>query len=322
MNVTLMLLDALRYDHVTSEITPNLMKIAKAGVFFSNAFSCNSSTIKSLPCILSAQLDYDPEKNIASILSSHGFHTAMIHSNPMVHSFYPGFKETLDLKSNQLRVSKKWKKALRDNLPPQLISKMKEIRAKMQEEDKYLPYSRSDETFLFSKRWMSEQTQDYFLWLHLMEPHIPYYPKETSLGISKLEMRGLNDKIIESVHGNTELTFEEVETAKTLYKEDINEMDHEIGQFIIDFNHEEDLLIITSDHGEEFGEHGQFSHHQDKIIPELVHIPLIFYGKDVKHGVIRDEYVSTLSIAPTILEALGLNQYKEIGKSIWNELTN
>ena len=95
MNVILIILDALRYDHVNSENTPNLMELAKKGVFFTNATSCNSSTIVSLPYILCGKKDYDSEKNIASILYNAGVHTAMIHSNPILHKFYPGFNDSI-----------------------------------------------------------------------------------------------------------------------------------------------------------------------------------------------------------------------------------
>ena len=149
-----------------------------------------------------------------------------------------------------------------------------------------------------------------------MDPHIPYYPMKTSLDISQKEMRTINDHLIESVHGNYCLNKEETEIVKTLYKEDINEMDQNLKDFFKDFGNN-DLLIITSDHGEEFNEYGQFSHHENKIIPELIHIPLIFHGLQVSKRKIVEEYVSTLSIAPSILEALKIDEKIGFDNSIW-----
>lgn len=316
MNIVLLILDALRYDYVNEEVTPNLMKIAEKGVFFTNAFACNSSTIASMPCILCAQTEYNPQHNIATVLQENNLQTAMIHSNPMIHRFYEGFQETIDLKSKNLTINKSWKKTLRKNLPPQIIAGMKKLRASLYEDDKYLPYSRAHDILEYSLNWMRDH-DNYFLWSHLMEPHIPYYPLKTSLKIDKHQMRTLNDKIIESVHGNYSPTKDEVEQAKTLYQEDIGEMDFEIGIFMESFSND-DLLIITADHGEEFGEHNQFSHHENKLIPELTHVPLIVYGGGSKQGTVVDDYVSSLSITPTILDSLGIRESIGTGNSIWN----
>jgi arylsulfatase A-like enzyme len=315
MNTILLILDALRFDHVNEDVTPNLMRHIENSANFVNAFSCNSSTIKSMPCIICGQKEYDPEKNIATELNKHSVHTAMIHSNPIVHSFYSGFKETIDLKSGSLKMGKGFKKRLRENLPPGIIKQLKKIRATLQEDDAYLPYSRADESLIYMKKWMREN-ENYFLWAHLMDPHIPYYPLKTETGLSRLEMRNLNDKLIESVHGNYSPNSSETEMALKLYKEDIREMDQALKPFIenlpVDTN-----LIITADHGEEFGEYGQYSHHSDKNIPELLHVPLIISGPLVKPQQITD-YVSTMSISATILDAQGVQESKGKAQSLWN----
>ena len=316
MNVVLLILDALRLDHVNPEITPNLMRIAEQGVFFSNSKACNTSTLHSMPCILGADTVYDPESNIATVLNGHGVHTAVIHSNPMVNNFHPGFAETIDLKADTFRIKKSWKKSLRKKLPPGVISGMKRLRSNVYSEERYLPYSRAGESLEYSMEWMGEH-EGYFLWVHLMEPHIPYYPSETSLDMSRGEMRALNDRLIEAVHGNYAPTEEEIEQAKTLYREEVTEMDRALGAFFDHFN-QDDLLVITSDHGEEFGEHGQFSHHTNKFIPILVNVPLIFYGDGVKKGAVIEDEVNSLSLTPTILESLGISESIGVGSSIWH----
>jgi len=319
MNVLLLVLDALRFDHVTREITPNLLRASGDGVFFANSYSCNSSTLHSMPCILCSKKEYDPEVNVASVLGRHGVHTAVIHSNPMIHNFYHGFEETIDLKSNKFRMSKSWRKMLRRNVPPALFAGMKRVRANIYDEERYLPYSRADETLGFASKWIGDH-DGFFLWVHLMEPHIPYYPKETSLSLSRVEMRTLNDNFIEAAHGRYQPTPEEVEMARTLYREEVHEMDEEIGRFLEGLP-EDDLVIITSDHGEEFGEEGQFSHQSDKMIPILTHVPLIMLGGGVAEGRVVDDYVSSLSVSPTILSATGVAEEMGLGESLWGRVT-
>lgn len=319
MNVILLILDALRYDHVNHETTPNLMKIADEGAFFTHSFACNSSTNLSMPCILCSHKKYDPEENIATVFKGNGYKTALIHSNPIVEAFYPGWEEKIDIKTHKMRLKKSWKKTIRNNLPAPVIAGLKKVRASVADEDSYLPYARAGETINFMLNWMNENDR-YLLWTHLMDPHIPYYPRESSMDITGKKMIELNDKFVEAAHGNYQPTVEEIEIMKTLYKEDISEMDIELATLHKELR-PEDLLIITADHGEEFSEYGQFSHQGQKIIPELIHVPLIFYGGGVKPGKVVDKWISSLNIAPTILEAVGIDEKLGYGKSMWNLIT-
>lgn len=318
MKTILLILDALRFDHINLENTPNLIKLIEQSAFFTNTFACNTSTIDSLPCILCAKKEYDPDKNIAAVLNNHNIHTVMIHSNPIVHSFYSGFKEKIDLKSKKFNMSKSFKKTLRKNLPPSIIKGLKRVRASVQEDDTYLPYARAGETLEFTTKWLQDK-ENYFLWTHLMDPHIPYYPLITSSGLTKLEIRNLNDKLIESVHGNYFPSPEETRVALQLYREDIKEMDEQLGPFFESLS-KDTLLVITSDHGEEFGEYGQYSHHSNKHVPILSHVPLIIKGPNIENKIIKD-YVSTLSISPTILEAQGIDEKIGIAPSLWEKVT-
>ncbi|MEM1178712.1 MAG: sulfatase [Acidobacteriota bacterium] len=65
------------------------------------------------------------------------------------------------------------------------------------------------------------------------------------------------------------------------------------------------LVVITSDHGEEFGEHGSLLH-PATLYDELVAVPLILVGDGVRAGHIDDRLVSTLDIAPTIYSYVGV----------------
>jgi len=100
----------------------------------------------------------------------------------------------------------------------------------------------------------------------------------------------------------------------------VHEMDEEIGRFLEGLP-EDDLVIITSDHGEEFGEEGQFSHQSDKMIPILTHVPLIMLGGGVAEGRVVDDYVSSLSVSPTILSATGVAEEMGLGESLWGRVT-
>ncbi|HEC87737.1 MAG TPA: hypothetical protein ENI52_00290, partial [Thermoplasmata archaeon] len=74
--------------------------------------------------------------------------------------------------------------------------------------------------------------------------------------------------------------------------------------------------VITADHGEEFREHGGLSH-LEKLYDELLHVPLIFYGKDVESSRV-EKPISLLSLVPTIFHFLGLQENEWLqGKNVF-----
>ena len=66
------------------------------------------------------------------------------------------------------------------------------------------------------------------------------------------------------------------------------------------------LVVVTSDHGEEFGERGGVLH-RGLLYEEFLHVPLILKGSRVPVGEVRSDLVSSLDIAPTILAYAGLD---------------
>lgn len=65
------------------------------------------------------------------------------------------------------------------------------------------------------------------------------------------------------------------------------------------------LVVLTADHGQEFGEHGRVARHE-QLYDEVLHVPLIIQGPGVWPGPPLDPLASSVDIMPTILELLGL----------------
>jgi len=65
------------------------------------------------------------------------------------------------------------------------------------------------------------------------------------------------------------------------------------------------VVLVTADHGEEFGDHGGLLH-RGTLYDELVRVPFIVWGRGVPAGVVDPALVSTVDIAPTLLEAAGV----------------
>jgi choline-sulfatase len=79
------------------------------------------------------------------------------------------------------------------------------------------------------------------------------------------------------------------------------------------------LIVVTSDHGETFGEHGMYRH-AFELWNVLTHVPLIVHGPGVKPRRI-DAKRSGVDLCPTILETFGVAPLPGFqGKSLWPEL--
>jgi arylsulfatase A-like enzyme len=114
------------------------------------------------------------------------------------------------------------------------------------------------------------------------------------------------------VDGDTEPTRfgpDDLRHLRELYDAGIRQMDTELGRLIAFLREasllDETLLIVTSDHGEEFADHGRMDHYLTQY-QEVLHVPLLVRGPGVPAGVRIDVPVSLVDIAPTVLAAAGV----------------
>lgn len=313
-NVILLVCDALRYDHVTPELMPNLCKYSKISAVFTHCFAIGGATRQSMPAIFSGAKKYDPEDNIATILLKNKITTGMVHSNPLLKEFSYGFEE------RETTYEEDWKLRLKSIMKKMGIWRQtRNIRRRAAPEKVHtMPYRRAEVLLKESQMWINKTKSPWFFWTQLMDSHIPYLPPDYDK-ITLQEMRMLNDKILDSLYKEATITEDEKETIKDLYKAEIKYMDKELGKFLFNItkNYPDTLVVVTSDHGDEFGEYGFYSHAPGKhgLIPQLNHIPLIFSHLDIP-PMVYDEYVSHLDIGPTILNFFGVDEKIGYGNNL------
>jgi membrane-anchored protein YejM (alkaline phosphatase superfamily) len=136
----------------------------------------------------------------------------------------------------------------------------------------------------------------FFAWFHFLDPHDQYLR-----------------------HAGVELYGKK---ARNLYDGEVTFTDAHIGK-LLDFVAAQPwgaktAIIVTADHGEVFGEHGQYRHAFELWQP-LVRVPLLFVlpGAKPKH---IDVNRSHIDIAPTILELMGLPCDGMEGRSLVGEI--
>lgn len=113
---------------------------------------------------------------------------------------------------------------------------------------------------------------------------------------------------------------------KAFYKEEIKYMDAQLGKFI-EFLKENNIydnavFIIMGDHGEGLGEYRGHYGHIHYLNQPAVRVPLIIAGKGIEPKGKREETVSALDIAPTILDIAGITKPAfMLGRSLLKPLT-
>ena len=332
-NVFLITIDCLRADYLgclgkDKDLTPNLDALAKQGIVFSQAISNGPYTKSSFPSILTSTYSRmypdmlrisDSRISIAEVLKKNGYKTAGFNTNPLLSRFFfynKGFDYFFDILSNKRKISSD----LIDKIRRLLISFLKKTPLKKLLQIMPLEYYYTNDARKINQEvlaFLNKKTNNVFIWMHYMDVHIPYYPPKRLRKISYYKTGGLN-KII--VRNPPKVSQDILQNIINLYKGEIRLMDEELGIFIKElkklniFN--KSLFIITADHGDEFKEHGDFSH-LPKLYDELIHVPLIIAGPIVPNNIKINNIVSTIDIAPTILDYLNMVKNEEfMGKSL------
>jgi arylsulfatase A-like enzyme len=167
-------------------------------------------------------------------------------------------------------------------------------------------------------RWLnSNQRSPFFMFLHTYEVHHPYTPEPEHLALFSTDYEGPLprdigiDLLLEINRGEIELAEEDLQYIVDTYDAEIRSMDEGL-QRLVDYLREQDLyertmIVLTSDHGEELGEHGIVGWHAHGLYDEVLRVPLIAKYPFSRHaGGVVERQVRSLDIPPTILATLGL----------------
>jgi len=282
-NLLLISIDALRADHLgvygyTRKTSPNIDALAAQSVRFSRALSSSPKTIEVFPSVMSGLYPSNISRD---------------YTDPALREF---------LKDKALSRGKKIPKVggsiwyrVADNV---------ELLAELFKHNGYATHAvtaalpielfaldRGFDTVAKTKgltevgqKLLKEAARDdkpFFLWLHYNGPHEPY------------------DKQPEFPFGDRPIDRYDGEIAKD---------DQQVGQLLRTLREleldKDTIVVLTSDHGEEFGDHGgQF--HGLNLYRELLHVPLLLKLPGVKPGVVTTP-VELVDLVPTFCEVLEL----------------
>jgi arylsulfatase A-like enzyme len=309
-HVILITIDTLRADFLSclnpgAPTTPNIDTLARDGVLFKRAVSSAPWTLPSVSSIMTGlsplvhQTMYprsrlpDELTTLAEYMQEAGYYTAAIGYNPFLMSSYnvcQGFDE-YTFTGIPVRHSSLGGFVV-DSIFPWLFPSTG---------------STGQITNLVT-RWM-ERNKDrrFFLWTHYLDPHVPYSPPPAFIPDGEPSPRiGTTFHRADDIRaGHLFPTPTERRWIRALYGGEVRYVDDNVGQVLQALKrlgiYDDALILLTSDHGEEFWEHGGFEHGHS-LNQELLWVPLIVkLPRSVRQGEVAAR-VSTESILPTVLD--------------------
>ncbi|MHB1558183.1 MAG: sulfatase family protein, partial [Isosphaeraceae bacterium] len=154
----------------------------------------------------------------------------------------------------------------------------------------------------------------YFAFLNYYDAHDPYLtPEEEGQRSSRASRSAAELEVLRDWHraSRSGVRPEHVRLARESYEECVGYLDRQIGRLFADLEAmgalENTIVVITSDHGEEFGEHGIFGHGQ-RLYSQVLHVPLLVIGPGrIPAGRRVATPVSLRCLPSTLVDLLGLS---------------
>jgi len=311
-DIVIVLLDAARPDHFgcygySRDTTPNIDRLARRSLVFRNVFATTPATLTSLPTMITGLSFVDhglaldtqalsPEATtLAEYLEPLGYDTVGLSANGRNSRDYAseqGYDEFVEMWEGYDEEDDSW-------IEPGLLTE--------------LALARLDR---------AADAPPLFLLLHYVPPHEPYRPAarfdrfgdpvyhggydgelETRVAIDRGELRPSADDLAEIV---------------SLYDGNLLAADHEVGRLLERLERsprwERTVLLVVSDHGEAFLEHGRMGHNTT-VYDEMLRVPFILrLPGDRVPGEVDTTGMATLEdLTPTLLGLAGVRPDSRVG---------
>ncbi|MCP4230476.1 MAG: sulfatase-like hydrolase/transferase [bacterium] len=337
-NLLVISIDTLRKDHLSyygyDEIeTPNIDAFLESGTRFDNAYCSSPWTLPSLASFLTGyqpsvcRVDFDHRINdeivvFPEILRNNGYKTEFYNTNKIL-SRERGYSRGFDVYTTKESI-----RLLSPYYGTRLyryifvISDVVKLKAGLERTDTEFNY----ETTIMALK--HRRNRPFFIWCHFYDPHHLYTPPDEYIRDSPdytldevKRFRGLT-----ALKNTTEDYSRDNKLMMTaLYNGEIEYVDECVGKIIdalYETEHAEDTIVVLfSDHGEEFWDHGRWNHGYSAY-PELIDMVFAIQDPNIrKQPPLCGKYTTHIDIMPSLLDALSINSPEGIqGKSFYDDL--
>lgn len=302
MNVLLVFLDAASASHFSClgydrRTTPNIDRLAAESVVFTEAYAQASATPLSMYSMLTSRYpileedEYPASGELAAVIPA-----AMPSLATWAAERFP---------SRAAFVANRW---LREELGFQYgfthYEKVFDEVAPQQP----IPADLVTRAFL---DWHARGPEGPWLsWVHYLEPHDPYTPPEPFASMFDSQMRGHTDGTVRSLRPWRDVTPtpEVVRNTIALYDGNLAWVDSQFGRIVAELQRrgewDRTIVVVTSDHGEAFWEHGVRGH-GTHVYEEFVRIPLLIRVPGLAARRVAGA-VELIDLTPTLLDLAGV----------------
>lgn len=311
-NLILISIDTLRQDHVGAygyerETTPNIDQLAATGLLFRNAIAQAPWTLPSHMSMLTGLYPsghgvFSPQHRltkdkltIAELLRNSGYRTVAFTGGGFVREQfgYQGFELFVQRPGHAER--------------------------------------RQAEAVLASaSEWMRRSPdQPFFMLFHTYQVHAPYDPppehdlfaSDQYAGLIEVADRTYRDFNAQKEH----MTAADYSYLIDKYDGNIHYTDAVIGNLFEELKRSElwerTVVILTSDHGENFDDHLQYELGHDELYSEVLRIPLVLSGPGIPAGRVTERVVESTDLMPTLLQLAGVTCPVQLdGSSLLDQL--
>jgi len=328
-NIVLVSIDSLRGDHCgflgdARNLTPTLDSLAETGVAYQNAIAPGPQTFSSMPEVFTGRrrrptaLDEYPqethwERRLAAInehmrrhaslaerLQSEGYDTGAVTPNPWTSTasgFERGFDEFVDFSEAS---SDRWVTSVADRIPGiDADGRPVELLSNLLSGSEF--FARWEALYDDIERVRESLSDPYFLWVFILDTHFPFIPSRTHHEEQSLFGTYYSAyRSSEPMRGNGgELSPRVRESVLRSYRDTVRSADAFVAKLRSDLARDDPALLVHSDHGESFGDHGNYGHHHRQVYEENVRVPYLVHNAGVSADV--TEAISLRSVRDTAL---------------------
>ena len=329
------------YDRNTS---PHIDRLAEEGTLFKNAISPSPWTLPAHVSlftgmhpsehgmtedrisdgrnIFAMSADQEFGNFLPEILKGAGYQTVGFSNNPWIgrnFGFDRGFENLYEIwnpSTGQSLLIKTLKK-VRKSVPQKFHPALSNLKSRM---SWFFPSdSGASSTLAMLKKWLQESysaDRPLFAFFNFMEPHLPYTPsppfnrKFLDSHLKHKNIRKINQDYLRFIASRADMDADDFAILRSLYDGEIAYLDSKINEI---FDLAKDLKIfdrtlwvITSDHGENIGEH-RLMGHQFCLYDTLLRVPLILHHKELfSRGKREEKHVQSSNVYFTIMDILGI----------------
>ena len=327
-NIILLTIDTLRADRLgcfghQGGLTPNIDRLAASSIRFEQAITGGSWTQAAFPVLLTSSYAamyggclgrLAPERpSPIETLAKNGYVTGGFTTNLHLSRAtgydrgFHHFSELIPAETDpRLRRIKGGQRLLRTDLTHYALRpfgiRMRPSRL----------YSSAAEVTDSICRWIEQVEAPFFVWAHYMDMHWPYHLEE-SLTQPKDIAQAWQDLAImygrSNFNRDKSITSAQRDRFIKLYEKSLQYLDIHIGRLMsqiakLGFDNNT-LVVLVSDHGEEFLDHGRWGHWESNLFDEILKVPLMIRMPDGHSGQVIHQQVRLLDLMPTLLDISG-----------------